>query len=218
MRRLLGAVSQVIDVVAGTEGANLPMWWTVHLAGVAGHGFGQAESVGAAGAEEVVPEPVVGQQFGVVPGPAADVVFVLMARLVVLAHHVAVVPEPIPAALVHLVVIEVEGVIQLVFRARAGGCGNGPAGSRNEGAVGVVVLRRGHQQGRLGGGLFPCRLAGVGGDAGERPERQFMGVGGAQRRRPNLASNLHRPSPVRGRWCRSAVCPWRGLGATRTTP
>src|SRR5271157_5967580 len=158
----------------------------VHLAGVAGEGFGGAEGVGAAGAQEVVPEPVVWQQFGVVPGPAADVVFVLVAGLVVLAHHVAVVPESIPAALVHLVVIEVEGVIQLVFERAAGGGGTVGQAPETEGAIGVVVLGGGHQQGRLGGGLFHADQLGVGGDARQRPERQFVGVGGAQRVVPTL--------------------------------
>ena len=140
--------------MAGAEWGESADVMHVHLAGVPGHGFGQTEGVGPARAQEVVPQPVIGQQLGVVPGPAADVVFVLMARLVVLAHHVAVVPESIPAALVHLVVIEVEGVIQLVFERAPGGCGTVRQAPETEGPVGVVILRRGHQKGRLGGGLF----------------------------------------------------------------
>ena len=62
----------------------------IHFAGVPRHGLGHAEDVGAAGAQEAVPQPHVGAQFGVVPGEAADVVAPHVARAIVLVHHVAV--------------------------------------------------------------------------------------------------------------------------------
>ena len=89
----------------------------VHLAGVAGHRLRHAEDIGATGAEEAVPQPHVGHQLGIVPGHAADIVAPDVAGGFVGMHDVAEVPEAVPVALLHLLLIEREGGVELVLHA-----------------------------------------------------------------------------------------------------
>ena len=120
----------------------------VHLAGVPGHGLGEPEDVGPAGAQVGVPEPQVGGEFGVVPGIAADVVPPHMPVEIVGVHHVAVVPEAVPAALLHLAGVEVEEEVQPVLQL---GPRRGAAVHRSpvaEHPRRVQVLRGGLQQRR----------------------------------------------------------------------
>ncbi len=124
---LLGAVGVVLDAVTGAEARPLAEVVDVDLAGVPGHGLGEAEDVGAAGAHVREPEPQVGRELGVVPGVAADVVAPLVAGGVVGVHDVAVVPEAVPAALLHLVLVVGEEEVEVVLDLRLGARWSGPA-------------------------------------------------------------------------------------------
>lgn len=153
----------------------------VHLAGVPGHGLGEAEDVGAAGAQVGVPEPEVRGELGVVPGIAADVVPPGVPGGVVGVHDVAVVPEAVPAALLHLVLVVGEEEVEVVLDLRLGGGG----------AVGLGVEARAEDPGLdelLGRGgqlrqyahrldLFGEPLGARGGVVG--PEEEFRGAGDA---------------------------------------
>src|SRR5690606_8674698 len=93
------------------EGSETAQMMHVYLPGVPAHGFGHAEDIVPARAEEVIPKPKVGRQFGVVPGETADVVPPHMPVVIVGVHDVAVVPESVPAMLLDLlfVMVNVEG-------------------------------------------------------------------------------------------------------------
>jgi len=67
--RLLAAIAQMVDVVARAEGSEPAAVMNVHLTGVPGHGFAQAEERSArAGAQESLYQSQYRAQFGVVPG------------------------------------------------------------------------------------------------------------------------------------------------------
>ena len=117
--QLLGAASPVLHVVPRAQGREAAEVVHVDLAGVARHRLGEAEHVGAAGAQEVEPQPDVGRQLRVVPGVAADVVAPHVPVGVVGVHHVAVVPEAVPAVLLPLSMIEIEQPVESLFDAAA---------------------------------------------------------------------------------------------------
>ena len=110
------------DVVARAERREFPEVMHVDFAGVAGHGFGEPECIGAAGAQEIEPQPQVGGELGVVPGEAADVVAPLVAVEVIGVHDVAVVPESVPAALILLAAVEIEHPVEALFELRMFRC------------------------------------------------------------------------------------------------
>ena len=150
---LLGAVAPVVDVVAVPMGAKGPMMIAIGFAGVAGHGFGHAEGVGPAGAEEGVPEEHVGHKLGVGPGPAADIVAPVMAAGVVVVHHVAEVPEAVPFALVDLVAIVREELIELILDPVEGGGGAVGEAPEAEGLLRMEICGGADEDGGLGGGM-----------------------------------------------------------------
>ncbi|MCY1232727.1 hypothetical protein D9M72_452360 [compost metagenome] len=169
----------MLDVVPGSQPAPLAQVVDVHFAGVAGHGLGETEHVRPPGPQVQVPEPQVGGELRVVPGVPAHVVAPDVPVGVVGMHHVAVVPEPVPAALLHLAGVEVEQEVQLVLQSgplRRAAVHGRPV---TEHAGRVQVLRGGLQERWRGGGL---RISGEGsgvrsGVVGE--QRQFVGAGNA---------------------------------------
>src|SRR5204862_6789412 len=94
--RLLRAVAPVIDIVPRAERREWPDMMHVNFAGVARHGLGHAEKIGATGAEKGIPQQHVWHELGVDPGPAADVVAPLVATDVVVVHDSAEILEAVP--------------------------------------------------------------------------------------------------------------------------
>ena len=103
--RFLGAATPVAYVVTRSQPGEAPRMVRVHFAGVPRHGLRHAEDVGASGTQETVPEPHIGAQLGVIPRIAADIVTPHVARRIVSVHHVAVVPESVPVALLHFLLV-----------------------------------------------------------------------------------------------------------------
>ncbi len=68
-------------------------------------------------------------------------------------HHVAVIPEAVPVPLLHLLVIERERRVELVFNAALGRRGTVGQAPDAEDAGRVDMLRRGDDQRRLLGQL-----------------------------------------------------------------
>ena len=116
--QLFGRAAPVLHVVARAQRREAPEVMHVDFARVPRHRLGETERVGAARAQEVHPQPHVGGELGVVPGVAADVVAPLVAIEIVRVHDVAVVPEPVPAALVLLAAVEIEHPVELLLERR----------------------------------------------------------------------------------------------------
>src|ERR1019366_7059032 len=93
---------------------------SVPLAGVARHRLRHAEDVSASGTREAVPQPHIRNQLGVVPCETADIVAPGVTRRFVRVHDVAVVPETVPVALLHFLLIKREGSIELFFHPLSG--------------------------------------------------------------------------------------------------
>ena len=154
----------------------------VHLAGVARHRLRQPEDVGSTRAQEGIPQPGVGPQLGVVPRHAAEVVTPDVPLAVEGMHYVAIVPKPIPVALVHLADVEVESGVEAAFddglewrRCVA----HAPSAER---AHLVVILRRGDQHGQRGAGLRHRRAGRLGGHTIRGPQGELAGARNAEGR------------------------------------
>ena len=168
--RLLRAVAPRDDAVPRAEAGHRAEMVGVHLAGLARHRLGQPENVRAARAEKRIPEPRIGSQLGVVPRHAAEVVTPDVARVVEGVHHVAVGPEPIPVALVHLAEVELERGVEAVldgFFERRRGVAHAPDTER---ARVVVILRRGDEHRRHRARLRHRGGGWPGGHVARRPE------------------------------------------------
>src|SRR5262249_27141147 len=76
----LSAAAAMAYVVARPEARKTPEMIDIHFAGVPRHGFGHAEDIGSAGAQEAVPEPHIRPELTVVPGVAAHVVAPFVPR------------------------------------------------------------------------------------------------------------------------------------------
>ncbi|KAF1073003.1 MAG: hypothetical protein GAK45_00038 [Pseudomonas citronellolis] len=180
---MLGAVAPVLHVVPRTQRRETADMVHVDLAGVPGHRLGHTEHVGTPAAQEVVPEPQVGAQLGVVPGVAADVVAPGVPPLVVGVHDIAEVPETVPAALFDLVAVEVEIEVQLFFDALLASttrlCRR-PAGAEHPG--GVQALRAGQQQRRCLDAAGDGHQGLGAGRGADEAQRQFAGARDPQRR------------------------------------
>ncbi len=87
----------------------------VHFAGMPRHRFGKPEDVSATRAQEGEPQPDVSRELGVVPREPADVVAPRVAVGVVRVHHIAIVPEAVPASLVLLAMVEIEHPAEAAF-------------------------------------------------------------------------------------------------------
>ncbi len=113
---LFGGAAPMHHIMPGSQTGKGADMVHVHFAGVARHGLRHAENIGAAGPQKHVPKPHLGHQFVIVPGVAAHIVAPDMAEAVVGMHHVAVMPEAVPVALLDFLLIEVDGCVQFGFQ------------------------------------------------------------------------------------------------------
>ncbi|GKT86451.1 hypothetical protein Ct61P_04301 [Colletotrichum tofieldiae] len=178
---LLGAVAPVLDAVAGAETLEVAEVVDVDLAGVADLRLGEPVDVLAAGAEEVVPEEQVGGELRVVPGVAANVVAPLVTVRVVGVDEVAVVPEAVPLALLHLALVELEEEVKVLLDvgldARGGLGGRGPVVAEGLGPGEVLGLAV--EDGRVVGVLGQVGEEGAVGGRLEAVEEDLVGAGDA---------------------------------------
>ena len=185
---LLGPAAPVADIVPGAQHGEFAQVVGVHLAGVAAHGAGEAVNLIVPGAQEGQPVDIGVAQLGVVPGKAPHIIPPAVADRVVGVHHVAVIPEAVPLALLHLPDVEADVFQQglfiggfLVF----GVLGLVPPGPEHAGIL--VDFRVCHQQGvglQVGGKVQDCLLAG---HPVKQLEGELVGVG-------NPLRNVHHPA------------------------
>ena len=132
----------------------------VDFRSVARHGGGHSPQVGVGRAQELIPQPEVAAELGIVPGIAAHIVAPRVAHGVVGMHYVAVVPEAIPAVFLYGVLIEVGVVVEAVFHYRAGRSGAVGQSPYSEGLVAAQIVGSGKEHALEPGGR------GVGGEIG----------------------------------------------------
>ena len=124
----LAGAAPVAHVVAGSDSLEFSEVIHIHIRGVAGQRLGKGEHILPLGAEEIQPQPVGRHQLRVVPGVAADVIFPDMPHCVIGVHHIAVIVEAVPQALLLFVFVEGKGAVQLMFQPLLDLPGSVPAG------------------------------------------------------------------------------------------
>src|SRR5215469_13373912 len=102
-------------IVARAEPCESTEMIGIDFAGVPCHRLRHSKGLCAPGSQEVIPEPDIGPQFGVVPREAADIVSPRVPGTIVGMHHVAVIPEAIPVPLFNFLVIEGKGRVKMIF-------------------------------------------------------------------------------------------------------
>jgi hypothetical protein len=117
--RLLRAVAPMLDAVARAQADKAAEMVDVDFAGMPRHRLGEPPALRIARAERGVPQPQIGREFAVRPGEAANVVFPLVPVAVVAVHHIAMIPESVPAAPIDFAVVEIDEIGELVLDQRA---------------------------------------------------------------------------------------------------
>ena len=177
---LLGAAAPMLDVMTRAEAGKAAEMVDIHLAGVASHRLGEAKQVRPAGTQVGIPEPEIRREFRIVPGVTAHVVAPHVAVAVVGVHDVAIVPEAVPMALLHLLPVIIELPVEAILDrrlGRRGAVGQAPQPAKHAGAQQVGRRTRELRRRTHAVGQFDHPLARRCGRQG--PERDFAGAGDA---------------------------------------
>ena len=114
--RLLARTAPVTDIVPGSESLHGPKVIAVHFGCVSRHRLSQGENVFSPGSHELQPQPVGRNQFCLLPGKPADIIFPCMAVRVIGMPEIAIVKEAIPSALVALLEIIVNRAVEIILQ------------------------------------------------------------------------------------------------------